>query len=255
MREPTSGSGDPLHGSDNAYLFADEETLLFDTFSPASANKIHSYLDEILDDRELDYIAISHPEPNHAGNVHRLLDAYPDATLVVPARGNEHHLYGIDDVPHVRYVNPRDSLTLGTFDLEFVPPYFPDHGMHIWMYERTMSALFCVDWMGYRHGTDCLRFAEDFSETKLKEGMEAFVSFALPWVQHVSMDRVSAAIEHLLDGYSPEIIAPAHGQIIRERPREYIRLMEEVMARISEREIDPAEWPTSDADGLTEDPE
>jgi len=89
--------GRELHGVNNAYLFLDDQTFLFDTTTTAQPEGVLEYLDAQLGDRSLDYLAISHPEGPHAGNVPEILEAYPEATLVAPDNGVEHELYGLSD--------------------------------------------------------------------------------------------------------------------------------------------------------------
>jgi hypothetical protein len=102
------------HGCDNAYLIGGTESLLFDTFSPASTAAVLDYLNSILDGDGLDYLVASRPEHNHAGNAGAILEAHPGATLVVPAAGVDHSLFHLDIVDGVRYVSPGDAIDLGS---------------------------------------------------------------------------------------------------------------------------------------------
>jgi glyoxylase-like metal-dependent hydrolase (beta-lactamase superfamily II) len=98
-----------------AYLLdGGEETLLFDTLSPASTDQVLDALDGLVGDRGLDYLVVSHPDVPHAGNAPAIMEAHPEATLVAPEYGNNHELYRLDEGLHVTehvHVRVSDSIS------------------------------------------------------------------------------------------------------------------------------------------------
>ena len=82
--------GVPDGVSYNAYLLNDEKTVLFDTVDKAVSRTFFENLAHALGGRQLDYLVISHMEPDHAA-------AYP-----APPRGN--HRLQREDKDHARPV-------------------------------------------------------------------------------------------------------------------------------------------------------
>ncbi|WP_135827714.1 MBL fold metallo-hydrolase [Halorussus halobius] len=218
-----------------AYLFeGDDETLLFDTLSPASREEILSDVEAALDGRDLDYLVVSHPDVPHAGNATALLDAYPEAELVAPKYGNDHELYHLDDATHV---GEGDSIDLGGYVLDFHEATFLDAPVSVWMTERTNDMLLPVDWLGYPHAEhEMLSFVDELDHDLDLGRLLQFHGRVLFWHQYVNVEKVQREIDWLVDHYDPEWILPAHGLVVREDPTEYMDLMKDVVAEINERD-------------------
>lgn len=226
-----------LHSPVNAYLLVDEASLLFDTQSPASTAETIDTVREALDGDSLDYIALSHAEAPHAGNTTALAEAFPEATILAPAQGDLHDLYYLDEATRVQTDVP---LTLGTKTVEFIDAPFIDTGMHMWMFERHSRTLFTVDWLSFPHDeTECLQCADEMDRppSEIAEMMWLSNGLIFPWFEYVDPDRIEAIVEHLEERFHPEILAPAHGQVIRDAPGDYLDLMVEVMDRHSQGDI------------------
>ena len=76
------------HGvSYNSYLILDEKVALMDTVDARGMEQWEKNLLEALDGRKVDYLVVSHLEPDHAGSIGRLVELFPEVTLV----GNPRH--------------------------------------------------------------------------------------------------------------------------------------------------------------------
>lgn len=222
-----------VHIPQNVYLLQDEESLLFDTMSPASTEMILSELDSLLDGGELDYLVVSHPDVPHAGNTHRILEEYPSATLVAPAYGSGHELYHLDDAVKVA---EGDSIDLGSFTVRFHEATFLDAALHLWMSEERTNTLFPVDWLGFPHtGAECLSFVDEFQEDLGENRLTEFHGRVLFWLRYVDVEKTNREIDRLIEEFAPEIIAPAHGAVIRENAVEYMDRMKDSVAEIDRR--------------------
>lgn len=232
-------AGRTVHSSQNAYLLVGEQTLLFDTLSPAGRDQVLSDLSEVLDGRSLDYLVVSHPEAPHAGNAQEICEAYPDVELIAPDYGNTHELYYLGDATQIA---PGSIIDLGGFELEVVDPVFVDHKMHIWLYERTQGILFTVDWLGLMHmAGECLTCADELDEPVALHRLELFHGRALFWFKYADLAKVDAAVEDIIETYDPSILAPAHGFVVREDTAAYMRKMKSVVRSISEAAA-PEAW-------------
>lgn len=221
-----------VHSLQNAYVICGEETLLFDTNTPAGREQILNELATVLEDRPLDYLVVSHPEAPHAGNAFAVLDRYPEATFLAPGVGHLHELYHLEDATKV---DPGDRIDLGGFKVEFLEPSFPDHGLHMWMRELTTDTLFTVDWLGYfcmEH--ERLKFVDELDAPVSHHRLLEFSGRVLFWLQYADPDRVNAEIERLIETYDPNILAPAHGLPIRKDVPTYMRRMKGVNQHIKD---------------------
>ena len=229
--------GRAIHVSQNAYFIDDEETLLFDTLTPVGDRVVVERLEELLDGRDLDYLVISHPEANHAGNTWEILEAYPEATLVAPKRGSHHDLFEIDKDEDM-LVEEGDTIDLGEHEVEFLEPVFYDHAMTVWMRETTSDTLFTVDFMGFEHmDGECMDFADELESPLTSGRLERFNSYAFVWLRYADEDAIDDAIDRVKDDIDPSIIAPAHGQVIREDADEYLEVMRDAVHNFCD--IDP----------------
>ncbi|MFB6135252.1 MAG: MBL fold metallo-hydrolase [Halobacteriaceae archaeon] len=226
-------SGRELHIPQNAYLLCGDRTLLFDTLSPASTETVLAELDAVLDGRGLDYLVVSHPDVPHAGNALAVLEEYPGAELVAPAYGDGHELYHLDEAT---LVGEGDRLDLGGLEVAFHEATFPDAPVHLWMTEATTGTLFPVDWFGYPHLDDeCLLCADEFDRPLTEDRLVEFHGRVLFWYQYVDVPKVQAETRRVARAFDPEVLAPAHGNPVREGVGEYLELMEEVVATVRER--------------------
>jgi flavorubredoxin len=225
--------GREVHMQQNAYLVVgDDETLLWDTTSPANAAGVVSEVDSLLDGRDLDYLMPSHPEAPHAGNSFKILDAHPEADFVVPEYETAHELYMMGDATRV---SPGDRVDLGGRAIEIVDPVFVDHKVHMWAQELTTNTLFTVDLLGMVHmDTECLHCADELDAPITPHRLAEFHSRALFWFEYVDASVTDAAIEGIIKDLAPTNLAPAHGSPIRGDADTYLRRMKEVIRRISD---------------------
>lgn len=239
------------HGCQNAYLLDGDRSLMFDTLTQPNAGAVVDLLDERLDGEGLDYLVISHPEANHAGNTFTILEAFPDATLLVPGEaaghgdghGAEHELYHVAaDTPSdvsqldndIQYVGPGDTVDLGEFTVEFRRPVVADHSFTTWMTEHTTDTLFTVDWMGFLHQpSNCLAHAGELDRPVTVEQVFRFHALAFPWLRFSDVGEIESAVAEVRDGIDPSIIAPAHGMVMVENPGEYLDLFVEAAGRLA----------------------
>jgi flavorubredoxin len=217
-----------------AYLVVgEEETLLFDTLSPASTDHLLDAVESVLGDRGLDHLVVSHPDIPHAGNAAAVLDAFPDADLVAPGYGNDHELYQLGTATRVV---EGDTIDLGGRVVEFHEATFLDAPVSVWMTERTSGTLFTVDWMGFPHlDRDALSFVDESEGPFDIEQLVEFHSRVLFWYQYVDVEKVQREIDSVERKFEPEIIAPAHGQVVRTDTESFFELMKRVPEIVDRR--------------------
>ena len=147
----------------NSFLIRGEKTALVDT---SHAKFRHIYLDALLgliDPSEIDYLVISHTEPDHSGLVKDLLQLNPNITVVAVKVA----IQFLDNLIHQPYekmmVKSGDKLDLGNgHELEFVAApnlHWPDTML---TYDHLTQNPFTCDVFGMHYCDDQI-FDEDLA--------------------------------------------------------------------------------------------
>lgn len=106
----------------NSYVILDDKVALMDTVDKRGMEQWEKNLTAALDGRAVDYLIIQHLEPDHAGSIARLVELYPEVTLVGNAKTFQ-MLPQFFDLPlegHTLTVKEGDTLSLGSHTLTFV---------------------------------------------------------------------------------------------------------------------------------------
>ena len=133
----------------NSYLILDDKTALMDTVDARCMNEWADNLTNALGDKKLDYLIISHLEPDHSGSILKLIELYPDVTLVGNAKTFA-MLPQFFDVPDVEKITVKegDHLELGSHTLTFYMAPMVHWPEVMVSYERTEKILFSADGFG-----------------------------------------------------------------------------------------------------------
>lgn len=218
----------PVHFHVSAYLIVGaDKTLIYDTAPPAMWQELSRDLDKILNGRALDYVVPSHPEIPHAGNLHKLLDKYPDAVALGDLR--DYHLYYPDYVDRMKSVAADTNIDLGGgYLFTFLDPIIKDLPNTMWGFEHKERVLFSVDALGYGHlpqtadypdeplhrAGECALLASELRVPPPLNLATYLTQASLFWSRYVEIGPYLERLERLFDELKPRIIAPAHGNVI-----------------------------------------
>lgn len=107
----------------NSYVILDEKVAVMDTIDERKTDEWFANLENVLNGRTVDYLVISHLEPDHAANIKRAADKFLQAQLVLSAKAKA-MLPQFFDIAHLEerclVVKEGDTLELGTHKLHFV---------------------------------------------------------------------------------------------------------------------------------------
>ena len=218
----------------SAFLIVDEKSMLIDTCGPKQKEPFLEALQFALGDQALDYIWISHVELPHAGNTAAIKRLFPDAQVVTVAGGDNYDLHGLENATTTA---PGDVISLGQHSVEMVDALFVDHGLSQWLYEHSTGLLFTADWAHNLHEPacgHCFRFLEEmvatgYDDTAFVDDVKVNAWYQFPWLAWTDGDDLAAAIDGLFAQYDVRILAPSHGNPIREDMAHYIPLIKEAM--------------------------
>ena len=146
------------HGvSYNSYVILDEKIAVMDTVDARKSEEWKANLEKELNGRIPDYLIISHMEPDHAANIQLFAELYPEAKLVISAKGASMlpQFFEISNLEErVQKVKEGDTLCLGEHTLQFfLAPmvHWPEVMVE---YEQSEKILFSADGFGKFGTTD-----------------------------------------------------------------------------------------------------
>lgn len=135
----------------NSYVILDEKVAVMDTVDARKTAEWFSNLTNTLNGRTVDYIVISHLEPDHAANIQMLAEKYPQATLVLSAKAKAMlpQFFDIADLDsRCMTVAEGEELSLGSHTLKFFMAPMVHWPEVMVEYETTEKVLFSADGFG-----------------------------------------------------------------------------------------------------------
>jgi flavorubredoxin len=198
----------------NSYLINSEKKAIIEA-SKEKFSEIHiGKLRSLIDPSEIQYIILDHTEPDHSGNIARLLEIAPDAVIV--GSGNAIRYLGdmINKPFNSLIVKDGDTLDLGNKTLKFISApnlHWPDT-MFTYLVED--KVLFTCDVFGAHYCSD--EMVNDFSDDYLKSFKYYFDVILKPF------SRFAIKAIEKIRPLDINIICPGHGPIHRENWKEIV---------------------------------
>ena len=196
----------------NSYVILDEKTAVMDTVDQRKSEEWFSNLTSTLADRTVDYLIISHLEPDHSANIQRLAEAYPAARLVLSAKAKAMlpQFFTIANLEErCMVVAEGDELDLGSHKLKFFMAPMVHWPEVMVEYEVTEKVLFSADGFG-KFGALCAD--EDWACEARRYYFNIVGKYGAP-VQALLKKAATLDIQ---------TICPLHGPILKENLSYYI---------------------------------
>ena len=196
----------------NSYIILDEKVAVMDTIDERKSEEWFNNLNAALNGRDVDYIVISHLEPDHAANIKALADKYPDAKLVLSAKAKAMlpQFFNIDNLDErCQVVAENDELSLGKHKLVFIMAPMVHWPEVMLEYETTEKVLFSADAFG-KFGALCTD--EDWTCEARRYYFNIVGKYGAP-VQTLLKKAASLDIK---------TICPLHGPVLKDNLNYYI---------------------------------
>lgn len=140
-----------LHGvSYNSYVILDEKIAIMDTVDRRATDEWLSNLEGVLEGRTPDYLIVSHMEPDHAANIQRVAEKYPEMKLVGNAKTFPMiaQFFDLNIEGREVIVKEGDTLSLGRHTLQFFMAPMVHWPEVMVTYEQSEKVLFSADGFG-----------------------------------------------------------------------------------------------------------
>ena len=195
----------------NSYVILDEKIAVMDTVDPRAGEEWLAQIEEVLAGRTPGYLVISHQEPDHAGNIQKIAEKYPDMQLV----GNPKtfamlpQFFDMDVSGRCVTVKEGDTLSLGSHTLTFVMAPMVHWPEVMVAYESSEKVLFSADGFG-KFG------ALDAKEAWVDEARRYYINIVGKYGAQVQALLKKAAALDIA------VICPLHGPVLRENLGYYL---------------------------------
>lgn len=195
----------------NSYVIMDEKIAVMDTVDARKTAEWLDNLDKVLAGKTPDYLVVSHMEPDHAANVKRLAEKYPEMIVVGNAKTFPMigQFFDMDLSKRSIIVKEGDTLSLGKHELQFFMAPMVHWPEVMVSYEKTEKVLFSADGFGKFGALDT---EEDWTCEARRYYFNIVGKYGVP---------VQALLKKAA-GLDIEIICPLHGPILKEDLGYYI---------------------------------
>lgn len=199
----------------NSYLILDEKVALMDTVDKRGMEDWEQKLLAALSGRSVDYLVIQHLEPDHSGSIVRLMELFPNVTLVGNAKTFQMlpQFFEHIDLTNTLTVKENDTLSLGSHTLQFIMAPMVHWPEVMVTYEQNEKVLFTADGFG------------KFGALSLTEGVDWACEARRYYFNIVG--KYGGPVQTLLKKASAldiQTICPLHGPVLSENLAYYLDL-------------------------------
>lgn len=197
----------------NSYVILDEKVCVMDTVDKRAGDQWIENLKNPLNGRTVDYLVVQHMEPDHAANIQRLFDMYPECKIVGNAKTFVmiNQFFDINLEGRTVTVKEGDTLELGKHTLTFVMAPMVHWPEVMVTYESSEKILFSADGFG-KFG------ALDTEEDWACEARRYYFNIVGKYGAQVQALLKKAAALDI------KMILPLHGPLLKENLGYYIDL-------------------------------
>ena len=135
----------------NSYVIFDEKIAIMDTVDPRKGSEWIENLQCALDGRKPDYLVVQHLEPDHAGNIAKVMELYPEMQVVASDKAVKmlpQFFYDTQFEGRVIGVKEGGTLSLGGRTLHFVMAPMVHWPEVMVSYDSKEKVLFSADGFG-----------------------------------------------------------------------------------------------------------
>lgn len=134
----------------NSYVILDDKITIMDTVDERKTDEWLANLDEVIGDKEVSYLVVSHMEPDHAANIQKLVEKYPTIQIIgnVKTFNMMKQFFDFDVDSRKVVVKEGDTIELGSHKLSFYMAPMVHWPEVMVTYESTDKILFSADGFG-----------------------------------------------------------------------------------------------------------
>ncbi|NLB90163.1 MAG: FprA family A-type flavoprotein [Clostridiales bacterium] len=197
----------------NSYLIFDEKIALLDTVDLSVQSQFLANVNHLLESRSIDYLVLTHLEPDHGGAISEIIERHPAIQLVGSKKA--HQLFEqffplIAQHPFIE-IGEGDTLSLGSHTLRFSLAPMVHWPEVVFALDELTGALFTADAFGTFGALSGNIFADevDFEHNFLDEARRYYANIVGKYGQPVQSALKKLPLEKI------NYLCPLHGPIWR----------------------------------------
>lgn len=212
----------------NAFVLHAAEPVVIDTGLSLPGRGFMDALGSVLDPSDVEWIWITHPDRDHTGALHELLDAAPRARLITTFLGmGIMSMSAPVPMERVYLLNPGQSLDVGDRRLTaFRPPLF-DNPSTTGCYDEQTGACFTSDCFGAPMPSADLATCPDVAyldKTDLRDRQLLWATVDSPWVHTVDHVKYLDTLT-TLRSFDPPLLLGTHLPPAMDRTSEFLDML------------------------------
>ena len=212
--------GVPDGVSYNSYLLLDEKTVLFDTVDKAVFEVFFENVAFALGGRKLDYLVISHMEPDHAATIEGLVLRHPEVRILCNAKVKTmlSQFFLTDLSERIDLVKEGDVFSSGKHEFTFLMAPMVHWPEVMMTYDKTNGTLFTADAFGTFGALNGRLFSDeaDFFTENVNEARRYYTNIVGKYGPQVqAILKKTAALD-------VTTVCPLHGFVWRSRFPEFL---------------------------------
>ena len=189
----------------NSYIIKDKKTVVMDTVDKRATNEWLENIETTLNKKNIDYLVISHLEPDHSANIQVLAQKYPEMKIILNQKAESmmKQFFNLDLSNRYVIVKEGDIIDIGEHKLQFFMAPMVHWPEVMVTYEQTEKILFSADGFG-KFGT------LDTEEDWINEARRYYFNI---------VGKYGTQVQQLLKkvvGLDIKMICPLHGPVLKE---------------------------------------
>jgi flavorubredoxin len=198
----------------NTLVIRAAEPVVVDTGMAENREQYLADVFSLVDPEDIRWVFISHDDVDHTGNVNALMDAAPNATLVVNWFMQERMGASLAVSPlRQRWIGDGEAFDVGDRVLRTVRPPIFDSPTTRGLYDPTTGVYWGVDSFATPMPVP-VTDAADLPADVWLPGMATFDNYVSPWLQLVDDAKYQATVDRIA-ALEPKVLVGCHTPVVR----------------------------------------
>ena len=195
----------------NSYVIKDDKNVIMDTVDRRATSEWIENVEDTIKGENVDYLVVSHIEPDHSANIEFLAKKYPEMKIILSQKASEMigQFFDTDLSNRFVVVKEGDIIEFGKHKLQFFMAPMVHWPEVMVTYEQTEKILFTADGFG-KFGT------LDTDEEWACEARRYYFNICGKYGMQVQL------LLKKVSNLDVKIICPLHGPILKENLEYYI---------------------------------
>ena len=198
----------------NSMLIRGAQPVVVDTGAPTNREQYLEDLFSLVEPEDVRWVFISHDDVDHYGNMHEVMAACPNATLVASWFACDRIAVDRLDISPTRWrwLNDGESIDVGDRTLHAIRPPLYDSPTTRGLFDPTTG----VYWASDCYATPVqgpTAFVDELDPDAWAGGFQTFQAWNSPWVTMLDESRFAEACS-VVERLEPRMIASCHGPTI-----------------------------------------